>query len=142
MSDDYLLAKQGFYEGFRDQWLLLRPTWNIQTNIRWGAGGAITAFEPWLKVIFADLDTDNPTVGFSDEVVALGTVDCFSPKNDQYDDLEADRLAGDARRALLAISIPGLFYRKMWKRDFGLNDKDYWHSRVSVACAYDPGFVG
>ena len=134
----YETVRQAYLSGFATGWAAFDPAWDQDTRIDWNEDDEEfdVPAEPWLKVIFGDVDGFNDAVGVLDTQVALFSVDIYVPLATESADLLGE-LAGEARTVIRQIATPGparpgnLAFRRL-----GRSPRGEAHGRVGLELEY------
>ena len=136
----YETVRQAYLSGFSSGWSTFDPAWDQDTRIDWNEDGDGEDFdipaEPWLRVIFGDVDGFNDAVGVLDTQVALFSVDIYVPLATESAD-RLGELAQEVRTVIRQIATPGparpgnLAFRRL-----GRSDRGEAHGRVGLELQY------
>jgi len=121
-----------FLSGFQT----VNPTFDVDHIIFGRSQDTPPANDPYLSVLYADLEGNFEAIGKVVTQTGLLTVDIFVPLNS--DPILREQLADNVHYVLKWLIVPdnGL-KRNLGKRDFADSVGGYSHSRVSVRLIYD-----
>ena len=137
MTTDYNTIRQDLLGQFRTQWTTRQPAWSQSTRVGWPLGDEPDhGRQQWLRIAISDNDGFDSAVAVADVSIGLFSVDLFTPLP-ELDTSQQEIVATDLRNTLRALTVGAFRPVRLWKRDFGRNEKDFAHTRINLAFEYD-----